>query len=421
MLTLTRRIACVALVTLALAGCGGEEEAPPPPAPTPQAEPAAPTTAPAPAAPATAPTPAAAGPQDLAGQTLYIGLAAPFTGDVAQFGVSIRKGADMMVEEVNAHGGVRGAKIELVQQNDAGNPQEAAIVARKLANDDRILAVVGHFNSSCSLAGKPIYKDAGLVEFSPASTNPDVTKGSPWTFRNIYNDNAQGRSLAQYVDEQLHLGSVGIFYDNDDYGIGLKDAFVEEAKKRNINIVGLESFERDTVDFTPQLAQIASAKPDAIMIAGLYTQGAQIAAQARRMGITVPLMGCDGLHSIDLIKIGGEATEGMLITVPFLVELGGPKTHEFVERYRAKYHEEPDSWSALTYDAVGIIVKAIEEAGPDRKGIRDAIAAMNSPETGYDGVTGITYFDAQGDTAKPVHVATVKDGAFVPAEHQLVE
>lgn len=352
---------------------------------------------------------------------ITLGVAAPFTGDVAQFGLSIRKGADLMVEEVNAKGGIRGEQIRLVYQNDAGNPQEAAIVARKLASNDEIVAVVGHFNSSCSLAAKPIYRAAGVLQFSPASTNPMVTKDSEWTFRNIYDDTFQGYSLAHYVHDKLKLSSVGVFYDNDDYGIGLKNAFIAEAETLGVDIVGQESFERDTVDFTPQLVKIASAKPDAIMIGGLYTQAAQIAAQARRMGITAPLLGADGLHSIDLIKIGGDATEGMLITVPFLMELGDDRTKAFVAAYQAKYHDDPDSWAALTYDAVGTILTAIERAGTDRRAVRDAVAAMNSPETGYRGVTGVSYFDANGDTQKPVHVATVRNGAFVPAELQLLD
>lgn len=430
-----RQTTWLAVFAVAATGCGqsGTTPEPAPAAPqqtsaAPAPEPAsAPTSAPAavptsaPAAPTSAPANVPAAGPDLSGQTITLGVAAPFTGDVAQFGVSIRRGAEMKVAEVNAAGGVNGAQVELVFGNDAGNPQEAAIVARRLAGNDDIVAVIGHFNSSCSLAGKPIYKSAGVVQFSPASTNPGVTKGSEWTFRNIYDDNFQGYSLAHYVHDKLHLQSVGVFYDNDDYGIGLKEAFIAEAKVLGITIVGQESFERDTVDFTPQLAQIGGAKPDAIIIAGLYTQAAQIAAQARRSGITVPLLGADGLHSIDLIRIGGEATEGMLITVPFLFELGGPKTKGFVEQHRARFEEDPDSWSALTYDAVGTVLQAISTAGTDRRAVRDALAAMSSPETGYDGVTGITYFDAEGDTTKPVHVATVKNGDFVPADLQLLD
>lgn len=397
------------LLAAVAAGCGQNAQAPP------VAE-AVPT-----AAGESAPTSAPTSQPMMTGQVITLGVAAPFSGDVAQFGASIRKGADLMVEEVNARGGIRGAMIKLVYENDGGNPQEAAIVARKLANNPEVVAVVGHFNSSCSLAGKPIYRDVGVLQFSPASTNPRVTKDSEWTFRNIYDDDFQGYSLAHYVHDKLHLQSVGVFYDNDDYGIGLKSAFIKEAEILGVRVVGQESYERDTVDFTPQLVKLASAKPDAIMIGGLYTQAAQIAGQARRMGMTALLLGADGLHSIDLIKIGGEATEGMLITVPFLMELGDDNTKAFVDKFTAKYNEDPDSWSALTYDAVGTILTAIERVGTDRRAIRDAVAAMNSPETAYHGVTGLSYFDSEGDTAKAVHVATVKDGAFVPAELQLLD
>ncbi|MGQ9706256.1 MAG: ABC transporter substrate-binding protein [bacterium] len=351
-------------------------------------------------------------------EEISIGVAAPFTGDGAQFGDMIRKGASMMMEKVNAEGGINGAMIKLVFEDDKGDPREAANVAQKLASDTEIVAVVGHFNSSCSKAAKPIYKQMKIVELSPGSTNKDVCIGSEWTFRDVYRDDFQGHAVADYINSVLGVKKVAIFYDNDDYGRGLMEFFSERAKEIGMEIVRMEAYTRDTQEFTPQLTNIKKENPDIIFISGLYTQAAMICSQARRLGITTPFIGGDGLMSSDLIKIGGDAVEGILITCPFIPEMAGEAGADFVKAFRAKYGEDPDAWAALTYDAIGIIIEAIKNVGTDRVKIRDYLAQMTTKERGYNGVTGITVFDENGDCVKPLFVATVKDGKFIPAEKQ---
>ncbi len=123
---------------------------------------------------------------------IRIGIASPFTGNAAAYGEMIKKGAFLKVDEVNASGGVDRKRVEAVFGDDAGDPKEASNVATKFAYDKSILIVIGHFNSSCSLAGKPIYKRGGVVQLSPGPTNVRVCEGSPWTFRNLYRDDFQG-------------------------------------------------------------------------------------------------------------------------------------------------------------------------------------------------------------------------------------
>jgi len=355
--------------------------------------------------------------------TIRIGVAAPFTGSGATYGDLIREGATLAQDEANAKGGVRGRRIELVFGDDQSREDQAAAVATKFANDPTIVAVVGHFNSICSLAGKPIYQRAGVVEFSPGSTNVDVTKGSEWTFRNLYHDNYQGTFLARYAKNILSMNRVAVFYDNDDYGNGLKNAFVAEAEKIGLKIVGQEAYQREqTLDFSAAIDKFAAQKPDAIFIAGLYNEAASIVKQAREKGVKVPFLAADGVSSQGYIDIAGEAAEGTYITTPFIVHpsIGGPKAQAFRQAFEAKFHQTPDTWAALTYDAVNQLISVIEKVGTDRKAIRDELAATNSPEKAYQGVTGPTYFDENGDCLKPAYVTVVKDGEFVPAEKQML-
>ncbi|UCE28197.1 MAG: ABC transporter substrate-binding protein [Candidatus Coatesbacteria bacterium] len=352
-------------------------------------------------------------------ETYKLGVVGPFTGDGAQFGEMIRMGVEMKAHEINDAGGINGVMLELELQDDKGDPKEAANVAQKLGSDPDVLAVIGHFNSSCSLAGKEVYNQMNVLQLSPGSTNVTVCEGGDWTFRNVYRDDYQGYFIADYIKDVLGYEKVAVFFDNDDYGIGLKEAFRERADEIGLEVVAEEAYVRDTQEYTPQLTQIRAKEPDIIFISGLYANAAMILTQAKNLDIQTPFIGGDGLLSSDLIKNAGSAADGTIITCPFLPTIEDEKTREFVEAFEKKYNEKPDAWAALSYDAVGIVAEAIAEVGTDRTAIRDYVASLNSPENAYDGVTGMTYFDANGDVMKPLVVAVVRDGEFYPAEHQV--
>ncbi len=359
------------------------------------------------------------------GKEIKVAVAGPFTGNIAAFGEMIKRGAELQAKEINAAGGVNGKKLTLVFEDDTGKDREASLVATRIATNRDILAVIGHFNSSCSLAGKPIYKRAGIVEFSPGSTNVRVTEvmeGIAWTFRNIYRDDFQGEFGAKYIKNVLkNIKTVAVFFDNDDYGRGLKDGFTKSAQKLGLQIVATEAYDRDNTDFKAQLTSIKAKNPDLIFIAGLYSQAGLIVSQARETGITSQFFGADGVDSPDFLKIAGAAAEGMHITTPFVFELGGPEAQRVAQAFENDYGTAPDTWAALTYDALGMIVEAIEKGGENRKAIRDYLASIDKPEKGYKGITGLTYFDKNGDCIKPAYVKVVRNGKFVPAEKQILE
>lgn len=349
---------------------------------------------------------------------IRIGIAAPFTGDLAAYGDNIKAGVNLKLKEINESGGINGQKVELVWGDDLCAPREAGTVGAKFASDKSIVAVVGHLCSSATLAAMPIYVRHGLPAISPTSTNPtigDVGKG--WFFRNCYTDDFQGQYLASYVVPKL-LGKkkVAIFYENNDYAIGLKNSFIEGAKKSNVTVTGVEAYVAKTIDFTPQLTKLLRDKPDTIFLCGYHPEGALIAGQARKLGFKGPLFGADGIDNIDYIKIGGKATDNTYCTVPFLAAAAGPAGKAFAERFKKTYGRDVDWMSANAYDCLGILAQVIAKTGPDRKKIRDGLAAMNSKATGYKGITGLTYFDKKGNCSKPAFVKMVKDGKFIQAK-----
>ena len=361
---------------------------------------------------------------------LRVAVAGPFTGNAAAFGEMIKRGAELRAKHVNDAGGINGMKLTLVPGDDAGTEKEAISVATRFATDRRILAVVGHFNSACSLAGKGIYKTNGIVALSPGSTNVSVCEGSDWTFRNLYRDDFQGEFIAKYIKDYLkEFQTVAILFDNDDYGRGLRDGFSASAEKIGIEIVASEAYDRDNTDFKAQLTSIKAKNPDLIFISGLYGQAGLIAKQAREAGITAQLFGADGVDSPDFLTIAGAAAEGTYLTTPFTFELGGEKAQQVSLSFEEEYGVLPDTWAALTYDAVGMIVEAIEKTyntsaslAENRKAIRDYLASLDTPEEGYKGITGLTYFDKNGDTVnKPAYVKIVKDGKFTTAPDQVLD
>ena len=357
-----------------------------------------------------------------------IAVCGPMTGSAAAFGEMIKNAAKLKEKEINDAGGItvggRTMKVETVIFDDKGDTTEATNVARKVASDDDLLLVIGHFNSTCSLAAKEEYNRVGIVEFSPGSTNVNVCRHGPFTFRNLYRDDYQGQQIAWYCDEVLGAKKVAVMYDNDDYGKGLMQAFKARALELGVGVVAEVSYLRErTQDFKPLVQQVKDSGADAIFIAGLYNEAALIAKAARQdLGLDVPIFGGDGVMNADFIKIAGKAAEGVFVATPFLVHetSGGPEAAAFVESYKAAYKKVPDTWAALTYDAMGMALRAVETGGLNRQAVRDALAAARDEASGYKGVTGMTYFDEEGDCySKPVYVAVVKDGAFVPAEKQM--
>ncbi|HML61495.1 ABC transporter substrate-binding protein [Solidesulfovibrio sp.] len=360
-----------------------------------------------------------------AADTIKIAVPAAFTGSAAGYGENVKAGVSVKIDEVNAAGGVNGKKIEAVYLDDQCEPREAATVSSSIVNDDAIVGIVGHLCSSAHLAGLPAYVREGIPAITPTATSVAISsknkdeKGKVWSFRNVYRDDFQGIFLAEYIDKVLGLKKVAVFYENNDYGIGLKEAFAKEAKKLGLTVVGEEAYKKGDQDFTPQLTKIKAAAPQALFVAGYYPEGALIADQAKKIGLVVPKFGADGFDNADYIKLGGAATDDTYLTAPFLAEIASPDAKKFIESFKAKFKREVDWMSANSYDAAGILIEAIAKAGPDREKIRAYLAGMDTPEKGYKGVTGINYFDANGDCQKPAFVKMVKDGKFVPAPKQM--
>lgn len=349
---------------------------------------------------------------DSSSTTVYkIGCAAPLTGDQAQIGIDHCQGVRMAVEEANASGRLGAARIEILPMDDQHNPAQAVNAAKKLVSDPRVLAVVGHFNSSCTQPASAIYHEAGMTQITAASTNPALSKqGFKTFFRVAATDDVQGPRGARFAAKALGVKRLFVIDDKTTYGKGLADAFEAEARALGVEILGHEGITQGDKDFSPLLTKIKPLSPDLIYFGGIYPEGALLIRQARSLGIAVPLMGGDGLAEHTLIELATpQIAEGTYATM-----VGGdmkkvPSAAAFVAAYEARYGRL-GQWSAYGYDAANILITAIEKTvDKTRAGVLAAMRQIPS----FKGITGEVVFDAKGDNQNQfIGIFQVRQGEF---------
>ena len=347
------------------------------------------------------------------GDAIKIGLATPLTGASAQDGKAIQEGVNLAVKQINDQGGIDGKQVEVVAEDDKGDPSEAATVANKMAQDDGILAIVGDFNSSCTLAAAPTYNQTGIVQISPGSSSEAVTDAGDYTFRTITTDAVQGQYLADWCVNELGYKNIAILYENDDYGLGLADVAERETKALGAKTLVREAYEVNQTDFSTVLTKVAKSKADVLIIGGLYNETALIAKQRAKAGLAdLPIMGVDAIYSDALVELGGKAVNGIKLTAYFSDSSDNKVTQDFIKAYTDEYGKAPGTYAAYAYDATLIILDAIKNAGTDRKEIRDYISKIE----GFEGATGTASFDQNGDVIKEPLRMEIVDGKFTVVE-----
>jgi branched-chain amino acid transport system substrate-binding protein len=346
------------------------------------------------------------------GATIRIGEFASLTGKEATFGTSSHEGTTLAVEEINAAGGVLGAQLELVYEDNRSTPGESATIAKKLITRDKVVALLGEVASGRSLEAAPIAQQNQIPMISPSSTNPKVTEQGDYIFRVCFIDPFQGTLLANFAKNTLKATKVAVLSDvSAPYSVGLGQFFKEAWQAGGGQLVSDAKYTGGDKDFKAQLTIIKNAAPDAIMVPGYYTDVGLIVAQARQLGIKVPIFGGDGWEAPELIQIAGaQNLVDTYYSTHFSPQSTDPAAQKFVAAYKARYNGKvPDAMAALGYDSVMVLADAMRRAGTtEGPALRDAIAATS----GFSGATGVTTLNEKRDASKPAVIITVKDGNF---------
>jgi len=331
--------------------------------------------------------------------TVKIGFAAPLTGDNAVYGEGMKRAVELAIEEANASEAAKakGITFEIKAEDDAGDPKQAVNVANSLAGDSGVVALVGHFNSGCSIPASPVYNEAGMAMVS-VSSNPQLTaQGYGVVNRVVAKDDAQG-GFAGDMAVEMGFKKVAIIDDATPYGQGLATEFKSAFTEAGGTVLAEDRIQPKEVDFSALVTKLKKESPDAVYYAGAHTEGALITKQMKEAGLKVPVMGGDMLFTPEYVKIAGaDNAAGDIATSLGLPIEQQPKGAEFLEKYEAKYSQAPEAYDSYAYDAANTIIAAVLGAGVDRAAVASAIRAGS-----IDGVTGVVAFDENGDNKQQV-------------------
>lgn len=375
-------------------------------------------------------------------ENIYIAFIGPMSGEGAAAGQIMTQAIQLYLDGINKkREQLKGKKIELKifdDENDCQNKAESE--ALRLVKENQVLAVIGHWYSSCSITGGQIYKRYGVPAITPGSVNVKVTEGNKWYFRNIYSASASGQFLAHYVQKVFKVNQVTIVRDDSGYGSYLAEVFEESAHKLGLEIKNNWKFQtkapnREAVvrNFVEQLKQ-QKQEAGALLLAMQASNGIQWVSMIKDAGLQNHILSGSGFseqtfeHGFDNLPKEkanpGYYTNDIYVATPLIFDTASEQAQEFKEKYQARYQDEPDWSAAYAYDTAMVLIKAIEEAKitgtqeslqADREKIRAKLTSFTNIHDAVEGTTGFNYFNENRDGQKPVSMGVYKNKTFVSA------
>jgi branched-chain amino acid transport system substrate-binding protein len=341
-------------------------------------------------------------------QDITIGVVGPMTGQYASFGQQLKNGAEQAVADINAAGGVNGKKLKLEVGDDACDPKQARAVAEKMANA-KVPFVAGHYCSSSSIPASEAYAEGGVLQITPASTNPTFTERGLWnTFRVCGRDDQQGSVAGNYIAEHYKGKNVAILQDKSTYGKGLADEMKKALNKAGLQEKLYEGYTQGDKDFTALVSKLKAANVDVVYVGGYHTEAGLILRQMRDQGLKAQMISGDAIATTEFWSITGPSGEGMMFTF-------GPDPRKkatagaLVKAFKAK-NIDPEGYTLYTYAAIQVWAEAAKKAGTfDGKKVAATLKAGK-----WDSVLGPIAFDAKGDITVIDYVFYVwkKDGSY---------
>lgn len=294
--------------------------------------------------------------------TIKVGVFLPLTGDNAAGGELELRGVKLANK---LHPEVLGKKVELVVADNKSDKAEAASVAARLIEKDKVVTVIGTYGSSLAMAAGNIVKEAKVPAIGTSCTNPQVTANNDYYFRACFIDPFQGQVMATFASNTLKVKNVAILLDSSsDYSKGLAQVFQETLEKAGGKIVTKEAFLSKDLDFKASLTKIKATNPEAVYVPGYYEEVSKIIKQAREIGLDVPMMGCDGWESPKLAEIAGkDALNNCYYVSAFSAQDTDPSVQAFIKAYKEKYQKDPDIFAMQGYNAGLVVVDSIKRAG----------------------------------------------------------
>ena len=342
---------------------------------------------------------------------IKVGVIAPLTGNVAQYGVATVNGFKLKVKEINAAGGINGKKIEIVEADSKGDTQEAVNIFKKMVSQDKIDVLVGEVISKPSLAIAPLAEQAKIPMITATGTAFDITKDKNFVFRTTYTDPYQGQAVAKYAKSKGFNNVTILTNSTSDYSVGLADAFKAQAQKEGIQIKE-EKYTADDKDFRAVLTKVKGYNSNMIFVPDYYNTIGLILTQAKELGINSQFMGGDGWDGIQTNF--GKVAIGAIFASQFASDDSSEIAKKFINSYKTEYKLDPIMFAALGYDTGTILetsLKSVKDLS-SKEAIRDAIKNFS----GDNLLTGSLKFDENRNPEKKVTFIEVKDGKLTLKE-----
>jgi len=342
-----------------------------------------------------------------------LGFIGPMTGDYANYGKLISRGAALAIAEKNATGGIGGkVKIELVVEDSEGDQQKGIAAIEKLAGSDKIVGLIGPVFTGVSFVVGERVQNEGITMVTPSGTHKDITAIGNYVFRTVASDGLQGEVAGAYFYEVLGVRNLAMLYVKNDYSQGLAEGVKASFEKLGGKVTIMETAQSGDKDFKTQLTKIRAANPDAIYIPNYVAEMAQILEQASQLGIKAQFLSGDGFSNPEILDLAGAFAEGIVFTGP-AKSAESDATKNFIADYTKVNGFAPDSFATNAYDGAALLILAMEkvykETGKlDRAAIRDAFAATKD----YVGASGTINFAPNGDLVAAQGVYRVENKAF---------
>ncbi|MGO8692834.1 MAG: ABC transporter substrate-binding protein [Rectinemataceae bacterium] len=341
---------------------------------------------------------------------IRIGAVETLTGDNAAYGISIRRGLELAVAEVNASRFLGASKIRLIVMDDKADKQEGISVFTKLIDEEKVAAIIGPTLSSTAFAADPIAQKAGIPVLATSNTANGITAMGDYIFRDSLAQSAVLPGTLAAVARKLNPKSAALLYEaTNEYSKSEADVARAALAKLGIRLVATESYSHGDSDFRTQLDKLNARRPDIFVFCSLIGEAIPVLQQAREIGITQPIVGGNGFNSPDVITSAESAAEGLIVGAAWFVDSSAPESEAFVAAYRKAYGSDPDQFAAQADAAVRIMAAAIRKAGSLRgSAIRDALAGIRDLECSL----GNFSFDENRDAVHPPVTLVVHGGHF---------
>ena len=376
-------------------------------------------------------------------ETIYIAVAGPMTGQYQAEGQRMLAGIRLYLEHLRQQGGLPGKHFELLLYDDQDDPQRAETAANQIIRDNKALFVLGHFNSSASIAAGAVYKKYEIPAITASATSEAVTRGNIWYFRVVPHNQIQAAFIANYIKHSLRKDEVGIVFIEDDYGRSLFTNFEYAAQKIGLRIVkrwnipNAPAADQDA-QLTPIITELGTLEnpPQVIFLATYAQDAAKMITALRQTQQNYLWIGADDIASEAFLQAvntqpneqtaSDKQSDGVYGTSPFLAEIAGEQGYEFVQDFERQHHRPPSWDEAYYYDAMQVAVEAIKRADlqgkghlyNDRKKLRETLLQFYNEDTAIEGATGKIFFDEQGNVIRPYAIGCYQRQRFLPAPTQ---